>query len=156
MADVKQKLIKQLNDLIALDFDAADAYETAVRRLDRDTLARETLTEFGADHLRHTVDLAACVRELGGTPAEKGDFMSLLTRGKVVLGSLLGDAKILAAMRSNEDTTNQGYDEALELDGLAAYPRVQEVLRRNRDDERRHRAWIVDRIEEHEQGRAAA
>ena len=135
---------KLLCDLIALDFDAIDAYDQAIRRIQKDDVARAELTKFKADHERHVRDLSPICRQLGEEPPTQGDFMRILTQGKVVLGSLVGDTAILRAMKSNEDTTNQKYEEAVAQDGLT--PEVRLVLERNLADERRHRAWIESRI----------
>lgn len=140
---MNDKLIKELNDLIALDYDAIDAYQAAIDRLEDPTAASQLRT-FMADHERHTVELGACVSQLGGDPARKGDLKRILTKGKVVLAGLVGDRRIMEAMRSNEDDTNRQYEKALQIEGLARHSQVQALLERNLSDERRHRAWIVD------------
>jgi uncharacterized protein (TIGR02284 family) len=143
-ADMKNDVTKVLTDLIALDFDAADAYEQAVNRLKEDDVARQELAKFRADHLRHVTDLSPIVRSLGGDPPTQGDFMRFLTQGKVVLGSLIGDDAILKAMKSNEDTTNLKYEQSLATPGITQ--EIRAVLERNLSDERRHRAWIESRL----------
>ncbi len=62
-----------------------------------------------------------------------------------MLQSIRGDKGVLQAMKSNEDQTNEAYEKALRLTGLT--PEVQRVLQDNLADERRHRAWIVARLE---------
>ena len=52
---------------------------------------------------------------------------TVLTKGKVVLGGLIGDNAVLQAMKTNEDDTNTAYERAL-------------------GDERRHRDWMVETI----------
>ncbi len=141
---MRNDLTKVLCDLIALDFDAIDAYEQAIRRIQRDDVAKAELTKFMADHERHVRDLTPIVKGMGDEPPTKGDFMRFLTQGKVVLAALVGDQAILKAMKSNEDTTNQKYEESLGTSGLT--PEVRQVLERNLQDERRHRAWIESRL----------
>lgn len=143
MNDISRALIDELNDLIALDHDAIDAYQAAIDRLE-DATAANQLRSFMADHERHTVELGACVTQLGGQPARKGDLKRFLTQGKVVLGGLIGDRQILTAMRSNEDDTNRAYEQALETEGLSTHTQVRTLLERNLNDERRHREWIVN------------
>lgn len=138
------KIIKLLNNLIQLDFDAIGAYEAAIARLE-DATARSRLQEFMQDHVRHTENLSKLVRQHGGTPKNKGDMKSVLTKGKVVMANIAGDNAILKAMRSNEDETNEKYEKALKTDGLDAATR--QVLQQNLEDERRHRQWIVARID---------
>ena len=139
-----QQLAKTLADLISLDFDAIDAYEQAIKRIEKDQTAKTELAKFKGDHERHVTDLSPLVRKLGDEPPTKGDFMRFLTQGKVVLASVVGDDAILRAMKSNEDTTNQKYEEALETEGLL--PETRTILERNLNDERRHRAWIESRL----------
>ena len=135
----EHELIAALNNLIALDFDAIEAYEAAINRLDNAVYA-EQLRQFKGDHARHTQELSAIVRDLGETPTTHASMKSILTQGKVVLGNITGDKGILRAMKSNEDDTNTAYERAVARDDLT--PRLQEVLQRNLADERRHRAWL--------------
>lgn len=140
----EKEVISLLNDLIALDYDAIEAYEAAITRLS-DLRCKEQLRLFMGDHQRHTVELADYVGRYGCTPVTKGDFKQILTKGKVVLGGLIGDKAILAAMKSNEDDTNAAYERALAKTGLPEGVRI--VLNRNLSDERRHRAWIEQQLQ---------
>jgi uncharacterized protein (TIGR02284 family) len=137
---------KMLNDLIALDHDAIDAYQSAVDRV-QDYMVQQQLRAFMADHERHVRELSDLVRAHGGSPPTGGDFKRVLTKGKVVIGNLMGDRGILMAMKSNEDDTNQAYEQANRRTDLPID--VREVLQRNLSDERRHRAWIEDRLSQH-------
>jgi hypothetical protein len=56
-------------------------------------------------------------------------------------------------MKSNEDDTNTAYERAADNAVLTADARP--VIERNLSDERRHRAWIVQRIEAMEAAEAA-
>jgi uncharacterized protein (TIGR02284 family) len=135
--------IDTLKNLIELDFDAAAAYEAAISRLE-DPLIKDPLGEFMSDHQRHIQELSALVRELGELPPEAGDLKAVLTQGKVVVGGLVGDAGILHAMASNEDDTNTAYEQALKRTDIL--PRAAGLLKQNLADERRHRAWIEQRL----------
>ncbi len=132
-------LVDTLNNLIQLDYDAIEAYEAAIDRLDSAEY-KARLKQFRDDHARHTRDLGAVVTELGGTPARQGGAKSMLTRGKVMMADLMGDGAILQAMKSNEDDTNTAYERALRNaeDNAAAATKLRAGL----EDERRHRAWI--------------
>src|SRR5580704_15096548 len=94
MTKTSEQVIKHLNALIELDFDAIEAYQAAIERLSEPT-ERMQLHRFLADHTRHVVDLSALVVELGGQPATKADFKKLLTKGKVVVAGLVGDRAVL-------------------------------------------------------------
>lgn len=135
----ESNLVDTLNNLVQLDYDAIDAYDAAIDRLDSAEY-KERLKEFRADHARHTRDLGAVVRELGGKPAQQGGAKSMLTRGKVMMADLMGDGAILRAMKSNEDDTNTAYDRAVK--GAEGNPAAASALRAGLEDERRHRAWI--------------
>lgn len=143
MTIAPEKIVKHLNALIELDFDAIQAYEAAIARL-TDATAKAQLQAFMADHQRHVVDLSPLVSELGGQPATKGDFKQVLTKGKVVIAGLAGDHAVLEAMKSNEETTTRTYKKASSEPGLPG--RVRGVLERNFADEQRHLAWLEDRL----------
>jgi uncharacterized protein (TIGR02284 family) len=135
----ESNLLDTLNNLIQLDYDAIEAYDAAIDRLDSaDYKAR--LKEFRDDHARHTRDLGAVVTELGGKPARQGGAKSLLTRGKVMMADLMGDSAILQAMKSNEDDTNTAYERAVKAG--ESNPAAATALQSGLADERRHRAWI--------------
>jgi len=143
--DHSPKLIIVLNELISLDYDAAQAYRAAVARL-KDPLSRKMMAAFRADHMRHTRSLAPEIRRLGGKPSRGPDLKSLMTGGLVALAKLAGDIMILRAMKMNEDMTNKAYEKARNLKSPTL--KLQALLRRHLSDERRHRAWIVRRIKE--------
>ena len=132
-----------LEDLVQLDYDAADAYQAAIDRLE-DARLRNTLAEFKRDHLRHITELGDILSSMGRTPPKEGDMKALLTKGKVVIAALMGDESILQAMRTNEADTNTAYERAVQFKGLQANTR--EVLQRGLEDERRHCEWILEQL----------
>jgi uncharacterized protein (TIGR02284 family) len=133
-----------LYDLIALDLDAIAAYDAAIKGLS-DAGFRQALTTFREDHVRHTTNLAPFLEQLGGEAPQSADMKSLLTTGKVAVGSLLGDKAILVAMRTNEDDTNTAYRRASEHSDVTA--EMRQVLEQNLADERRHCAWILQTLD---------
>src|SRR5207253_1968321 len=96
------------------------------------------------DHERHTRDLRPLVERMGEKPSDRPDVKSILTKGKVVLAALVGDRPILQAMKTNEDDTNTAYERAAARSDLT--PDVRDVIMRNLADERRHRAYIEQRL----------
>jgi uncharacterized protein (TIGR02284 family) len=153
MSTPTEKVIKKLNDLIELDFDAIEAYEAAIKRLESPEYSSK-LGEYCEDHRRHTRDLTAQVSRLGGDPETGPGAMRLLTKGKVVIADLVaGDHAILTAMRANEEVTNKRYELALDGDDLDAESRA--VVARNLEDERRHRAWISAQLEREDREKEA-
>jgi uncharacterized protein (TIGR02284 family) len=138
-----KRTVTLLNDLIHIDYDAIAAYKAAIARLHQAS-DKEQLGRFLADHRRHVVDLTPLVVENGGQAVTEADFKEVLTKGRVVIAGLMGDRAILEAMKSNEDDTNAAYGKATVEPGITT--RVRQVLARNLADERRHRAWIEQRI----------
>lgn len=149
MAITNEQLCEKLNDLIQLDFDAIEAYQAAIERLESAD-CRQHMETFMRDHERHTANLSEQVRLLGGTPKTKGDFMAMLTKGKVVIGQLAEDKGILMAMNANEAVTNKTYEKVLAE--LGGHPAAEAVVRGNLADERRHKAWIEQKLELLEHG----
>jgi uncharacterized protein (TIGR02284 family) len=133
-----------LEQLIELDYDAIEAYHAAIDRLE-DADARAQLRDFQSDHVRHTRDLGAVLRQSGREPPQGPDVKRMLTEGKVRIAALAGDKAVLMAMRTNEDDTNTAYERA--VNNEAVPPQVKQILRGCLADERRHRAWIETQIE---------
>jgi rubrerythrin len=136
-------LVTLLTDLVQLDFDAVDAYQAAIDRLDNAEW-RSTLARFKEDHLRHTAELGEVLRGMGEVPPSGGDIKSMLTQGKVVMAGLIGDEAILRAMRTNEADTNTAYERAVEFPNL--HPAIRDSLEAALADERRHCAWILSQL----------
>jgi uncharacterized protein (TIGR02284 family) len=136
--------IRLLHDLVELDLDAVEAYEAAIERLD-DPVFTAQLKSFCEDHRRHVADLNPIIQDLGGEPVLAGDFKRILTKGKIVLGGLVGDKAILSAMKSNEDDTNVAHERAVAHVGEVS-GHVMSILTRNLGDERRHRAYLEQAI----------
>ena len=132
-----------LEDLIQLDYDAADAYQAAIDRLENSGY-RSALAGFKQDHLRHTTELGDILSSMGRTPPKEGDMKALLAKGKVVIAGLMGDESILQAMRTNEADTNTAYERAVKFSGLPSNTR--DVLQRGLEDERRHCEWILQQL----------
>lgn len=139
----ESKLETLLSDLVQLDYDAAEAYQAAIDRLENAGFKASLLT-FKQDHLRHVHDLSDTLAKMGHEPPLEGDVKSMLTKGKVVLGALAGDKAVLQAMKTNEDDTNTAYERA--TGHREATPQIDAMLERNLQDERRHRDWMVEQI----------
>lgn len=139
-------LTEMLENLIQLDYDAIGAYDTAIDKLENATL-RAKMTTFRQDHERHVRELSAQLRSLGAEPPLGADLKGLLTKGKVFLANLMGDQAILIAMRTNEDDTNQAYEQAISRTDIHSYPELLRILQASLGDERRHREWIVAEIQ---------
>jgi len=138
MAQDISKIIDRLNDLIALDIDAVNAYEAAIQRIEAVTI-RERLLQFQQDHERHIRDLSSCVVDLDGKPRVRPDVKGYILKAFTAITSAMGDKAALKAMKGNEELTNRTYEKALEE---VWPPQVLDVIQRNRQDERMHLAFI--------------
>src|SRR5258708_20035365 len=94
-----------LTDLVQLDYDAAEAYQAAVDRLENATY-KSALTEFREDHLRHTRELGECLRAVGKAPPTEGDIKQFLTKGKAVIAGLGGDEPTLRPILRTAEATS--------------------------------------------------
>lgn len=137
------EIMKLLGQLIALEDDALEAYDAAIDRVKGD-LERDALVSFRADHRRHVGEMTALLIDLGGEVIRGGEFKRVLTKGKVVLGSMMGDRALLVAMKTNENDVCLVYERACARDDLPIA--VRDLLVRNLSDERRHHAWIAARL----------
>jgi rubrerythrin len=145
LSGMSEDIIKELNDLVQLDYDAARTYEQALKHIDdEDEDVRVDLAAFREDHLRHIEDLRDTIWELGGLPIEvERDFKGALLEGMTKLRSATGTLGALKAMRMNEKLTNRAYERALDLSesrGLRA------LIEANLQDERVHLASIEAHI----------
>ncbi|MGB1559892.1 MAG: ferritin-like domain-containing protein [Sinimarinibacterium flocculans] len=140
------KIVDKLNKLIQLDYDAIEAYDAAVEKLQNPSY-KEQVAKFGEDHIRHAEVLSALVDGYGGAAATGPDLKRLLTKGKVVIADLVGgDQAILTAMLANEEVTNKTY-EAVLSDLGEAEAQTREIVATNLADERRHRAWMQQQVD---------
>lgn len=133
---------KVIKELVELDYDAKEAYEAAINRLNN-TSYKIQMQQFKEDHERHIQELnellAAHDKEKVKGPSTK----QWLTKGKVVISGLAGDdITILRAMHTNEQDTNTAYTRANNHDGK--WEDAEEVLKDALADERRHKKWIED------------
>jgi rubrerythrin len=143
MAGTQSEPHRLIEELIKLDYDAIEAYDAAIERLD-DEESKQSLAEFRDDHARHTENLARFLRDAGRKPPSGPDAKRVLTKGKVLIADLMGDKAILQAMKSNEDDTNTVYERATQNKNLSSD--MARTVRENLEDERRHRAWLEQKI----------
>ncbi len=141
LVSVTEQQAADLNDLIALDYDALGAYEAAVERVDNIEL-KDKLDQFKADQQRHIDEWSSLVSGSGFSPATSGDARRLLERGRVVIAKIAGDRGVLRAIRSNEQTTKRKYEDALANEHFRDRPDVKLRMVRNLGDQRLHRMWL--------------
>ena len=136
--------INAVKELIELEYDALEAYEMALERLESPAF-KAKLNEFAADHRRHISDLSNFIRNEDETPPTgPSTVKQWVTKGKVLVADMISDEAILRAMSDNETDTNTAYKRMNERDDISE--EVIEVLRRNFEDEKRHKQWLEDTI----------
>ena len=137
-------LVAELNDLLQLDHDAVQAYGVAIGRLE-DVELRRSLERFRGDHERHIAELSSAIRSLGGRPIELSHIPTGLFKLAVQqVGAVGGDRGVLLAFKSNE---GQARDKYLRHAQRPHAPWIDELLRRNAQDEVVHYEWVVSALE---------
>jgi rubrerythrin len=133
-----------LKDLVELDYDAVEAYDAAIDRLENEKY-KEKLTEFKQDHSRHIRELSEILRKHGDAPPTSPSAKQWLTKGKVIIANLVGDTTILRAMLSNEEDTNTAYDRIDQR--TDKWPDAAPIIQRGREDEHKHKSWLEKTLE---------
>lgn len=129
-----------LYDLIELEYDAVEAYEAALVRLENSNY-KEKIREFLEDHKRHIKKFSSILMQHNKeAPQGPDSTKSFLTKGKVIVAGLVGDKAILHAMHSNEIDTNTAYERLNLFEGR--WTDTDNALQEALQDERRHKAWL--------------
>jgi hypothetical protein len=132
--------LARMNELLAIDLDAVEAYASAILRLESAS-DREQLARFLEEQRHHASALSELLEASGVAPCRAGDLTSVLTRARLLLGSLIGDQAILRVMRVNEDESDAAYRHALPV------PLPFEALVHRQLEALRHRrGWYVRRL----------
>lgn len=142
---LQKDFLSALKGLVELDYDAIEAYEAAINRLENEDY-KVTFRGFKSDHQSHISEISKFLESCNEAPPLGPSIKSLLTQGKVVLANLVGDNAILRAMRSNEIDTNTAYGR---INNYEAIPKeIKEILKKGLLDEKRHLAWIEENIDQ--------
>ncbi|WP_131784099.1 ferritin-like domain-containing protein [Legionella gresilensis] len=139
MVGTQEKFEDALYELCELDYDAVEAYEAAINRLDKKDYVSK-MEEFKNDHQRHIEEISNLLRKHQAKVPDGPSPKNILTQGKVVLANLMGDEAILKAMLSNEQDTNTAYERLNEH--KEKWGDANTILSRGLEDERRHKQWI--------------
>ncbi|MBA2654724.1 MAG: DUF892 family protein [Gammaproteobacteria bacterium] len=143
LVGTQDNFVDALYQLCELDYDAVEAYQAAINRLDREDY-KGKLNEFKADHERHIREIRSLLSKHQADAPDSPSAKHLVTQGKVVLANLFGDDAILKAMLSNEVDTNTAYER---LNTRAdEWDDAKEILMQGLSDERRHKAWIENTL----------
>lgn len=143
-AGTQADFLEAIAEIITLDFDAIEAYQAAINRIQKEEY-KKVLELFKQDHHRHIEQLSAYLTEQGQIPPAGPDLKSFLTQGKVVIASLGSDHAILQAMLSNEKDTNEAYEN---INNHAEKDiSLDSILKEALEDEKRHSAWLQQQID---------
>ena len=141
--EFQESFADALFELIELEYDAVDAYESAVERI-QDYYYKTQLEDFKEDHYRHIKQFSALLEsheyQHPTGPSEK----QWLLKGKVIPAKLLGDETILKAMKSNKIDTNVAYERIQDREDVWKDARV--LINQGMHDEKRHKAWLEEAI----------
>lgn len=133
-----------VKELIELDYDAVEAYKTAIDKLEN-LAYKNKLEDFKKDHERHISELSRDLIERGENAPKGPDIGKLLlAKGKVLLANLVGDNAILEAMKSNEIDTKAAYERMYNRPDK--WESITGFLKRGVEDEKRHKAWLEENI----------
>jgi rubrerythrin len=140
MVGMQGKFEDALKDLVELEFDTIEAYETTLNRIE-DKNYRGKLEEFKADHQRHTKEISDLLKKHNfDAPTGPSIGKQWLAKGKIVLANLIGDKTILSAMASNEEDTNTAYERINKRSDQ--WEDASEMLKKFFEDEKRHKLWF--------------
>lgn len=133
------ELIDLLNSLTQLDFDAIRSYDQAGDEI-ADARIRERCRQFHQEHQRHAEELSMKVDELGGLTVERSpDWKGFFLETFSAIRPLAGIEAALSALRTNEETANRMYNDAL---ARPLPPDVRSLLEQNCQDEGRHLEYV--------------
>lgn len=143
---MNEEIYDNIKDLIQLDVDAVQAYEQALKKIDKSDIY-DRIESFKDDHQRHIDDLSTYLIDNGReVPKLSPDLKGLLIEGFTSIRSITGTDGALKAMESNEKLTNKKYKEATDW---AVDPDLRIIIMQNYEDERMHLAYIEEQLSVH-------
>jgi rubrerythrin len=150
MVGTQKSFTQAIKELVELDYDALEAYESAINNLENPEYKKK-FEEFKLDHQRHITELSAFLSRCNETaPGGPDNMKKVLVKGKVELASLFGDQNILSAMLSNEEDTNTAYERINARIGESADKEIAKIIADGLADERKHKDWIQSNISQHD------
>jgi rubrerythrin len=137
---MSEHLCDNLWSLAQLDRDVASVYGEALKHVTDDDIAAR-FREFRGEHERHVSGIAAAVEHLGGKRRElEAKGLERVAPWVGALRAMGGQHSALSAMRAAEKYHSSRYHEAMAWASEA--PEIESMLRRFRNEEARHLAFI--------------
>jgi rubrerythrin len=144
LVGIQNNLTNAVKELIELEYEAVESYETAVSKLTHNNECKMHLISFLEDHKRHISELSALLKQHNEEPPKKpSKSKQWIKSGKVTVANIIGDEFIIAAMKGNEFDTNVAYERIYTRED--GWKDVCEVIRRGLEDEKRHKKWLEER-----------
>lgn len=138
---MQSNFVDSMIALLELEYDALEAYKAAINRV-KEQYIKNILEDNKLDHENHIQKLskflANYITDIPNAPTAK----QWLTKGKVVLGNLLGDKRIVEAMISNEIDTENAYSNVCQRQDK--WLEIEQFLNDGFADERRHKAVLEE------------
>lgn len=143
----QSNFIDAIKELIELDYDIIEAYESAINRLEN-LEYKDKLRNFQGEHKKRVKELSAFLNE-SGEEAPKGADMSknLLVKSKVAILAIFGDDNILKAMLSNEEDSNMAYERMYARLKESTNQQISKAITKGLEEERKHKDWLKRTIE---------
>ncbi|OJW50319.1 MAG: hypothetical protein BGO67_00105 [Alphaproteobacteria bacterium 41-28] len=142
---LEDHFIQDLKDLVCLDYAAIEAYETAIEKLKNEKY-KGTLERFKSNHEMHIRNISLFLKEKGYNCPTGPGVKLLLSQGKVILATFAGDVAILKALRRNEATTIDAYENINTYNEIPT--NLKKILLDGYEDERDHLFWIEEELDE--------
>lgn len=140
-------LLKKLESLAQLDTDAVRVYEEALEHITDDDV-RKNFERFQGEHRHHAAEHSKHIERLGGEKRElKVDIVGHLADWMTAIRGWRGTEGALHAMDSAEKYHVRRYGAAVQWDVDDA--EVAQTLRRFDEDEKRHLAYVEERLGKH-------
>ncbi len=140
----RDELIHKLHSLAQLDTDAVHVYDEALEHTTDDDV-RGSLERFQSEHRYHAEQLSEAIVRLGGAKPElKVDLAGHLADWLTAMRSVRGTEGALRAMETAEKYHNSHYGKAVTWD--VGDDAIATMLRRFDDDEKRHLAYVEERL----------
>lgn len=149
METQQNNVIETLKKLHQLEVDANNAYETAIEHL-RDDVIKSNIANFKKDHERHLTEIEQQLTQRNvPIPKRTKDFKGYLIDGMTLLRSAISDNQALKAMKQNEETVYDMYEECYH-DMKQHNMDVASMIRKALNDESRHYNYILTCLNEKE------
>ncbi len=147
MHPMNARVLRKLEELLALDEEELHGFDIALSHLDGATQeVRDLLARCRKEHEQHIKDLVAALQRYGSNTVQRSGGRRGLFGRLQSLRSRSGTVGALRTLSAREAAMQDAYAELLAERELPA--EIATLLRRCRDEERRHIAQIADAVAE--------